>query len=95
MDTLEWLNGDEFPFLTTSFHPPHVYAPSPDSVISIAEMPVMSPGAHKKAANFAGYITKSTSVRPPRRREAISHPPASSPIKKPGGGGFTPFMNAA
>ncbi|PLL96818.1 chemotaxis protein CheW, partial [Klebsiella michiganensis] len=24
MDTLEWLNGDEFPFLTTSFHPPHV-----------------------------------------------------------------------
>ncbi|WP_224259740.1 hypothetical protein, partial [Klebsiella oxytoca] len=68
MDTLEWLNDDEFPFLTTSFHPPHVYAPSSVCVISIAEMPVMSPGAHKKAANFAGDITKSASARPPRRR---------------------------
>ncbi|EIW8689880.1 chemotaxis protein CheW, partial [Klebsiella pneumoniae] len=22
MDTLRWLNDDEFPFLTTPFHPP-------------------------------------------------------------------------
>ncbi|MBW6021211.1 chemotaxis protein CheW, partial [Klebsiella pneumoniae] len=26
MDTLRWLNDDEFPFLTTPFHPPQVYA---------------------------------------------------------------------
>ncbi|POB53445.1 chemotaxis protein CheW, partial [Klebsiella pneumoniae] len=31
----------------------------------------------------------------PPRREPISHPPISSPIKKPGGGGFTCVMNAA
>ncbi|OWQ29755.1 chemotaxis protein CheW, partial [Klebsiella pneumoniae] len=24
MDTLRWLNDDEFPFLTTPFHPPQV-----------------------------------------------------------------------
>ncbi|PLL92986.1 chemotaxis protein CheW, partial [Klebsiella michiganensis] len=64
-------------------------------VISIAEMPVMSPGAHKKEANFAGCITKWASARPPQRRDVISHPPVSSPMKKPGGGGFTRLMNAA
>jgi hypothetical protein len=63
VDTLEWLNGDEFPFLTTPFHPPHVYAPYPIYVISITKMPVMSHRAHKKEGIFAGYITKKASAR--------------------------------
>ncbi|PLK79755.1 chemotaxis protein CheW, partial [Klebsiella pneumoniae] len=25
MDTLRWLNDDEFPFLTTPFHPPQAF----------------------------------------------------------------------
>ncbi|WP_204373911.1 hypothetical protein, partial [Klebsiella aerogenes] len=58
VDTLEWFNADEFPFLTTSFHPPYVYAPSAVYVIRIAEMPVMGPGAHKKATVFVASITK-------------------------------------
>ena len=39
VDTLRWLNDDEFPFLTTPFHPPQVYAPPAGCVISIAKRP--------------------------------------------------------
>ncbi|PVW51024.1 chemotaxis protein CheW, partial [Klebsiella pneumoniae] len=52
MDTLRWLNDDEFPFLTTPFHPPQVYAPPAGCVISIAKTAVLRPGAQKKAPNF-------------------------------------------
>ncbi|PLN08348.1 chemotaxis protein CheW, partial [Klebsiella pneumoniae] len=41
MDTLRWLNDDEFPFLTTPFHPPQVYAPPAGCVISIAKTAVL------------------------------------------------------
>ncbi len=95
VDTLRWLNDDEFPFLTTPFHPPQVYAPPAGCVISIAKTAVLRPGAQKKAPNFVASITKSRSGRHPPRREPISHPPISSPIKKPGGGGFACVMNAA
>ncbi|PJR48297.1 chemotaxis protein CheW [Klebsiella sp. H-Nf2] len=95
MDTLRWLNDDEFPFLTTPFHPPLVYAPPAGCVISIAKTAVLRPGAQKKVPNFVVPITKSRFVRHPPWREAISHPPISSPIKKPGGGGFASLRNAA
>ncbi|ASV22517.1 chemotaxis protein CheW [Klebsiella quasivariicola] len=95
MDTLRWLNDDEFPFLTTPFHPPRVYAPPAGCVISIAKTAVLRPGAQKKVPNFVASITKSPASRHPPWREPISHPPISSPIKKPGGGGFAWSMNAA
>ncbi|SBM40677.1 Uncharacterised protein [Raoultella planticola] len=84
VDTLRWLNGDEFPFLTTPFHPPYVYAPPVVCVICIAEMPVLGSGAHKNGAIFATCITKMALPRHPPQRGAISHPPVSSPIKKAG-----------
>jgi len=48
----------------------------------------MRTGAHKQAVNFAVCITIFASAPARRGQSLLSHPPASSPIKKPGGGGF-------
>jgi len=53
----------------------------------------MSAGAHKNALNFAGGFTNFALARPCRSQSLLSHPPASSPIKKPGGGGFGKVMD--
>jgi len=55
----------------------------------------MSAGAHKNPLNFAGRFTIFASAPPLRSQSLLSHPPASSPTKKPGGGGFTKVMEHA
>ncbi|MCD3118063.1 hypothetical protein GFK19_19705, partial [Salmonella enterica subsp. enterica serovar Enteritidis] len=44
---------------------------------------------------FAGGITKFLFCPRPWSQVLCPHPPASSPIKKPGGGGFTPVRDRA
>jgi hypothetical protein len=44
----------------------------------------MSAGAHKNTLIFAGGFTNFASALLRRSQSLLSHPPASSPIKKPG-----------
>ncbi|ATG03411.1 hypothetical protein CRH15_07380 [Lelliottia amnigena] len=54
----------------------------------------MSHGAHKNPLIFVACITKLALARLMRGQNRPSHPPASSPTKKRGGGGFTTVMDA-
>ncbi|EGC06305.1 hypothetical protein ERIG_03295 [Escherichia fergusonii B253] len=49
----------------------------------------MRGGAHKIDMFFATGVTKFLLVASHPSQYLLSHPPASSPIKKLGGGGFT------
>ncbi|RPH26638.1 hypothetical protein EHN13_06565 [Citrobacter youngae] len=55
----------------------------------------MRTGAHKNPLIFASDITKFLHGVQPGSQTLLSHPPASSPIKKLGGGGFTPLRDNA
>ncbi|CDL49359.1 FIG00732786: hypothetical protein [Klebsiella pneumoniae ISC21] len=96
MDTLRWLNDDEFPFLTTPFHPPQVYAPPAGCVISIAKNGRIASWSTEKSAQFCRLHHEIT-LRPPSpaARANLSSSHLLPHKKKPGGGGFACVMNAA